>query len=513
MTAMKRPHQLAVWIIFLALLLPQARADETSREGDWIVSHRATKLVQTLEMTLWPRGEPKPALKHRLLADPFTLREGNAALFYLKAMGFFEQDPARERLGEFRRLAQQAAVQPDGSRQTPAPYSWLDLPLAKLPLDEAKDYLKLLSFQEFFMAEAAQRKSFTLDRDIRRVDSPISYLLPEIQAMRELARNQSLRLRVAIREGRIDDAIRLAGEQLTMAHHLGQDEFLISNLVGTAITSIAWHDLLYISGHPEAPNLYWALAALPEPLAFSGEAWSIEQHMLFLEIKPMTLVDEHPKSSGYWDQLANEILDQLSVLDDVGPQVPDDQPLQQASRTATLAAAYPAAKRFLIEQVGMNGDHVTSLDEVQTVLLASRRHYEIASDDLFRWAQLPLWQLLDNQAYQQSDEQLRTAQQRDGLITLPANLFLPAFQAARHSIARADAGIALVRSVEAIRDHAAHDGALPVKLEEMRLPAPIDPFTGKPLPYEYHGDHAVLSLATSHIQYRLVLRLADAPND
>ena len=507
-----KPRNVFRILILLALLLPQASGDETSRDGDWLVRSEDTsgKRIHTMELTLSPQVEPKPALKHRLLPDPFRMHEGNAALFYLKAMGFFEQDAVRDRVSEFRRQAAEAAVQPDGSRQSAAPYIWLELPLAKLPLDEAKEYLRLLRFQEGFMAEAALRKRFELDREIRHVDSPIAYLLPEIQTMRELARTQSLRLRVAVREGRTEDAIRIIGEQLSLAQHLGQDEFFVSNLVGMAVANIAWHDLLFIHRLPDAPNLYWALAAVPPTLTFPQEAWSLERNLLFLEIKQMGMVDAQQRLPGYWDQLSREILEQLPTLDDGRPMFPDDPDLQRVAMAAAFAAAYPDAKRFLIEQTGMTREQVELLDEVQTVLLASRRHYEIATDETFKWANFPFWQLMGNEAYAESEQYLDT---QNGWFTLPANLLLPAVKSMQRSIPTADAGLALVRTVEAIRDDAAHNGGLPKSLDNLRLPAPIDPFTGEPLRYEHRGDHAVVSIVPwPFLEYRLVLRVLE-PRD
>ena len=70
--------------------------------------------------------------------------------------------------------------------------------------------------------------------------------------------------------------------------------------------------------------------------------------------------------------------------------------------------------------------------------------------------------------------------------------------------------IALVQTVEAIRMYGAdHGGKLPATLDELSVPAAMEPFTGKPLDYEFHGDYAVL---TGHqlpgLRYRLVLRFA-----
>ncbi len=50
---------------------------------------------------------------------------------------------------------------------------------------------------------------------------------------------------------------------------------------------------------------------------------------------------------------------------------------------------------------------------------------------------------------------------------------------------------------------------LPATLDELPVPAAMEPFTGKPLDYEFHGDYAVLNgHQLPGLRYRLVLRFA-----
>ena len=82
----------------LAALLPclaaaQEAGVEKTRDG-WLEQRQTGLLVRTKELTLHPTAEPKPALKYQLLPDDFAALPGNAAIFYLKATGFLEQDPA-----------------------------------------------------------------------------------------------------------------------------------------------------------------------------------------------------------------------------------------------------------------------------------------------------------------------------------------------------------------------------------------------------------------------------------
>jgi hypothetical protein len=79
----------------------------------------------------------------------------------------------------------------------------------------------------------------------------------------------------------------------------------------------------------------------------------------------------------------------------------------------------------------------------------------------------------------------------------PPALFADLLQPIALSACRARGGvdqrIALLRHVEALRLYAAeHDGTLPVKLCDVLVPLPVDPFTGEPFRYELTGDTAHL---------------------
>ena len=63
----------------------------------------------------------------------------------------------------------------------------------------------------------------------------------------------------------------------------------------------------------------------------------------------------------------------------------------------------------------------------------------------------------------------------------------------RRAQGRLDQRIALLRHVEALRLYAAErNGTLPLKLSEVPVPLPDDPFTGKPFRYEVNGNTAHL---------------------
>ncbi len=402
-------------------------AEGPVKERGWIEEkdEQTGILVHTMELTLHPQGEPRPALKHRLLPDEFDMLDGNAAIYYLKALGFLEQDPARDRLRQLYKSAADKARREGKPEGEAPPYGWLSMTPAELPLDEVKDFLKITSFQPQYMREAARRRTFDVDRNLREVENPIAYLLPEIQSMRELARMQALRCKVAIAEGRLDDALAILGQQYALGWHLGQDEFLVSNLVGIACASIAWDDALYLVQQPDAPNLYWAVASLPDPFIDCRRALAVERQLVYLQFKLLREVDDTLRPAGYWQDFITRLAPPFASFSrDFGmPWTVDDPESARALLVAFVAGAYPGAKRYLVEECGMDSQQVDAYPTAQVVFLAMVRFYDEARDDYFKWAHLPFWH-----ARTRTHELDRLMRRRRAawLGSVPATVFLPA---------------------------------------------------------------------------------------
>ncbi|MBC8868866.1 MAG: hypothetical protein H8E44_05585 [Planctomycetes bacterium] len=492
---------------------PKSAGDEKpTMEDSWILERddQTGITVRTMELTLQPKAEPRPALKYRLIPDDFDMRDGNAYVYYLKANGFFEQSLARERLTQIHKGASAQAEKEGKQYHQVPPAVWRSTPPQELPLDEVKEYLRLTSFQPQFIREAAQRDRFDADRNLHEVYDLIGYLLPEIHSMRELARTQSLRCRVALAEGRIEDAIAITGQQFALARHMGHDDFLVSNLVGIAIAGIGWNDALYLVQHPETPNLYWALASMPKPLVDLRHSLAVERQFLYLQLKELREVDETPRPVGYWQDFLGRLLGQFGCLaSEFGFGSLHEAPeLERTKLVAFVAAAYPGAKEYLIDECNLPRDQVEAYPTAQVVALAAVRFYDQCRDDTFKWTHLPYWQA--QASGRRVDDAMRAASKKYGLCTAPAMLLLPAIRAACTAEARCDQTVALLQTVEAIRMYgAAHDGKLPRSLDELPVPAPVEPFTGKPIDYECFGSRAVLSgHSLPGLRYRLVLRLA-----
>ena len=70
---------------------------------------------------------------------------------------------------------------------------------------------------------------------------------------------------------------------------------------------------------------------------------------------------------------------------------------------------------------------------------------------------------------------------------------LPAVYKVHFASTRTDRRINVLRTVEAIRLYAAAHGQLPSKLDDLEVPVPTDPVTGKAFEYRLAGDKALLT--------------------
>jgi hypothetical protein len=351
-----------------------------------------------MEMTLHPRAEPRPALKYRLLPDEFDILEGNAAVYYLKALGFLEQTWPQNELNRVHKEAAELAQQDGKEYDEVPPHVWL---------------------------------------------------------------------------------------------------------------TTAPHDLLE---HHDTPNLFWALAAMPKPLVDVRRSLAVEREFLYLQLKVLREVDETPRPCGYWEDFLDRLLPQIGDLggDLDGPSFEDDPQLARKALVEHVTAVYPGAKEYLIEQCKLSPRQVEAYPTTQVVFLAMVRFYDRWRDELSKWAHLPLWQVLANSNHNRTPDAMRAELNRYGWCSALATKKLPSVYA-RAAEGRCGQMIALLQTVEAIRMYgAAHDGRLPPSLDELSVPPGIEPFTGKPVDYEFYRTHAVLNgHALPGKRHRLVLRMAE----
>jgi hypothetical protein len=425
------------------------------------------------ELTVTPRGEPSPALKYRLLPLAPDLKEGNAVPIYLR-LRHEQRDAARKHWSE-------------------TPLALNDLPLDKLPLDKAHEFLDRYSRFLTQLDYGARRKNADWNYTLEQPD-PISILLPDTQEMRSYLPMLVLRARVRIAEKNYPAAAEAIETGYAFGRHVSNGPFLISGLVGIAINYSITHCVDDWICQPDAPNLYWSLDALPRPLIGLRSQMEFEQRVFDMQFPEMTTLDR-PRSAAEWDAVLKRFRTEVKRIFSFGAEGPNTT----ARRTTLTDPDEPAAKspelgdarNYVMSRLGKSAAEVASMPPAQVLLLYFAGMYGDLRDQFFKLAYLPfpdahrLWPGVEK----------RLNEAKGGEAARLAQELLPTLDKALVAEARLERRLALLQAVEALRLYAAdHDARLPDSLDDLKdAPAPLDPGTGKQFDYHREGATATLT--------------------
>ena len=144
-----------------------------------------------------------------------------------------------------------------------------------------------------------------------------------------------------------------------------------------------------------------------------------------------------------------------------------------------------AARTRLIE-AGLNPENVQVWSPLHVVLLDEVMLYERMRDDVTKTLNLSFWRA--RPAMVEAEAELKKAKEESRFLQL-----ISAFFKVKQAQTRLDQRIAYLQIMEALRLHALlSGGSLPASLSEIKLPLPVDPFTGKSFEYSVKGDVATL---------------------
>ncbi len=504
------------WTILYSLCVvascPVSHAEENASKA---ATSQSVAEVETLKLTIHPKAETKPSLNLKFLFDPTEQLDGNAAVFYLKALGFLEQDNARAQIREMRKRGEEQAklAGKEGALDYP-PYSYLEIHPRDYPKAEVREYLKIVSFQEPILREARRYSNFSMHRNIHLSDNPVGYLLPEIQNIRELARNQRIRCRLAIAENRIDDAIEILGQQITMSRHIGMDDFLVSYLVGCAVLGITLEDTMLLQEHADCPNLYWAFAQLPSPLLDPDRCIAFERQFMYLQIPKLKEIGTTPRSPEYWTEFVADFAKRTSDIDqynnESNPAVISR--VQGEKRVASIQKgieeSVPQATEYLLARGILTKQSVDVYPKEQLVFMAMKDYYDVSRDDHFKWVRTPYNLAIAKIAA--TNDQMQKDRAKFGLLTAFTFGLLPNLDGFLTAITRTRQRVAVIQAIEAIRMAGAENGGKLIdSLDQAPVPVPNDPFTGKPFSYQVNGKVAILSSdLPTHSPVRIELQFA-----
>jgi hypothetical protein len=411
-------------------------------------------------------GAPKTrALKYTLLPDPLDLTPGNAAPLWIRAGNAFQPT--------YRSLVEGQYKGRGGPAGTPLNFEGKHLPLKELPLGEIRAYLAHFGTALRLADQAAHCDHCDWEFPPFKIQD-FDFPLEEIQHLRSIAALLQMRIRLELSEGRFDDAVHTLQIGFALGRDAGKGNTLIQDLVGIAIGAIMFNNVEEWMQTPGSPNLFWALTDLPRPLVDTAPAMHSELTTLFRSFPPLRQLVEHsekgPMSEEETNQIVADLFKTLSSLE--GSQMPDWQ--KKLGVAAVAVKVYPEARKYLLER-GRKPEQLDAMPAMQVVLLYYVGEYDEIKDEILKWMNVAPWQAqagLDNVS-----KGIR-AQGAPG--NLLVRLLMPAVEKVYEAHVRIERAADYLRCAEALRMYAAtHDGKAPEKLDDVKLPLPLDPYTGQ----------------------------------
>ncbi|QEG38415.1 hypothetical protein [Roseimaritima ulvae] len=422
-------------------------------------------------------AEPIPALQIRFWPDRFEMVNGNTFVPFQRAMILMlernrtprEQDPW------FKNYDQ-----------------WMERPLDELPTQEVAKYLdrQQAVMKELHRAMRMRDSQYELGIDDLRGLETVQLLLPEFQNMRQLARLLVLETRLALAEGRTDDAIRSIRVGFRLGEATGNAaDLLISRLVGVAISSLMLNQVEQLMQMEDSPNMYWALATLPDSIWRMEEAIQFEASVAARVFPELSRLPDDDVEPAVWRGRLTRAIADMQSLDDLGIDTGNAGARMLAG--AMVVALTEPSRAHLIAG-GMDAERVQAMSPSEAVVRATAEELQRIQDNFSKWMLLP-----DSMRMQYTARSEATLKQvgRPGtgissLAGMATNLLMPAITAANRAGIRPRQTIARLATIEAIRDHMASHGELPASLDQLtNLPAWPDPFTQQPFGYERESNN------------------------
>lgn len=421
--------------------------------------------------------EAKPALAHSFWPDRSELVAGNTMVPIQRALVLLLDKSNRKE------LSQQMSNQWD---------RWFESPLDQLPKEEIRKYLDEHQsvISELHRAEFLRDSYYDLGLDSMRGLDVISFLLPEIQNMRELSRLLVLETRLALAENRTEDAIKSIRVNLRLADSAGASGgLIICRLVGIAIASMSLEQVRATMTHPDSPNLYWAIASIPESIFDMHDALEYESTILSRVFPTISVVPTEEIAESAWtDRIIQAATDFGKISGTSSVPAPE-----MRIAAGLLVIANADSSRQHLQSEGWDADRVAAMSPAEAVVRAGASSIRRVQDDFGKWARLP--RAVRLQTIERLEAMMQSEQLNNGnfliedMGRLIGSQLLPATSAAMRAEIRSQQIVARLATVEAIRDYAAIHGALPKSLQELtHLPPWNDPVALGPFGYEFIND-------------------------
>jgi hypothetical protein len=415
-------------------------------------------------LVLSPAAEPVPALKYQLLPGLDDQLAGNGAIDYERLFGPF-----------FRRAPSQSWTEKRLN-------AWIELPPDKLPEKDVDEALKVYA-PLFTGLELAARRS-TCEWQLPLKEQAFATHITAFQDLREAAKALALQARLQISRDDLDGALTSMRTIFKMSRDCNHGDLLVTTLIACATASTNAENLEAFVQRPKAPNLYWALTALPTPFLDSRRAVDNEALMMEYEFPQLAVLRSRRVNSEEARRLSDEIL--ARWWRDASPaEAPGGKTLAEAeAKVASLAAANLDSLKPTLLDAGWSKADLEAMPPEQVLWLTSDFHWRVYRDELFKWAEVPAAKRTAGVLAVQARIQKLVAPASNPIAEFELLRLAPAAEPFYASTDRRERTIALFRVIEALRLYAAaHQGALPASLDQLSVPVPSDPMTGQAFLY------------------------------
>jgi hypothetical protein len=412
-----------------------------------------------IKLVVDPAKEPVPKLRYRLLPPPADLETGNAANTYRR--GFI---PLSEHFKDSRDKIDE----------------WVDKPLDALAKHRAE-----FNFPVLLPIDRAARMSH-VDWDITKeilARGNLEIIDAEHSSARAAMQLIRIRSRIALLEGEFDEALRSYQTALAMAQHFGQAAGFSMHITAAMIGEMSADELQLFLQRPGAPNLYWALRAMPKPLfpVVSGLEIDFRASERYMRLPPAIANEILSEAEA---QLAFEAFhvqaEKFGSMGHVDKLTPE-----QIKAGKVVQKLLLAENEKTLRQAGRSEGDIKKMTPAQVYLLAALYHHRAVIDEILVLHTLPYAEAISKTTALHNG--LRERALKNTTFAFTAVLLSPGSGHPLTNQAKVERRFALLTTLEALRLHAAEKGVFPEKLADAVVPIPHDPITGQAFHYENKG--------------------------
>lgn len=319
--------------------------------------------------------------------------------------------------------------------------------------------------------------------------------LPDVSGSREYATALAAKARACIKRGELEEAEDLICILNGLGRHIGDTPlFVCQDVVAShqRLSRFAFEELIQ---HPDSSNYYWDLAHV-EGLSKQVRR-AVQMEMAYLnKTFPRFREMEGIHDEEAWSRLLIDVYDR--ILKDFDPLPQKFLPERGSEEYAKFMKDWSAQSRTRFQRI--HPELKDSMEKMSDPEIGLRYLWERTEEISKRVAAPVMLELPMALSRTAETEKAILAECEDDLLVKAAALSLYSQQGYVEVVARSEQSIAILQTVEAIRDWSAtHDGRLPETLDELDLPAPLDPAVNSPFRYVLADDRRNATLRTSAV--------------